>query len=196
MHLTKLEIIDKIITESPAYPVELALALCEAGEVRKIGFKQIVFEIGQKCRNLFFVLDGGFVYQFSHSETGNTKTISFHLPDFRPWVGSADSFFFNSNNKYRLKAIKESYVLVIKKEEIDKITAINPIYLRWLNEKIRDLFMDQLEISSNHIVLSSKEMYLHILKRYPQITKQIPSKYIAEFLGITREHFSRIRRDS
>lgn len=188
------EIIDRLINNKIPVPIKIAHTLIEIGETREIGTKQNVLEIGQKCKEIFFVLEGGFINQFSNFKTGDIRTISFHLPDFQPWVSSADSFFYNATNKFQLRSIKASYVLVIKKEEIDKMIATNPAFQTWLLETVKISFIDQFDILSHHITLSSKEMYLHMLKEQSQVVKQVPAKYIAEFLGITREHFSRIRK--
>ena len=44
------------------------------------------------------------------------------------------------------------------------------------------------------ITLSPEEMYNHITEKYPAVTMNVPSKYIAEFIGISAEWLSKIKR--
>ncbi|MCG8332703.1 MAG: hypothetical protein MI974_33770, partial [Chitinophagales bacterium] len=53
--------------------------------------------------------------------------------------------------------------------------------------------LDKNELRALLISLSSEEMLQYLHEHYPQILQQIPSKYVANFLGITPQWLSKLK---
>jgi len=47
---------------------------------------------------------------------------------------------------------------------------------------------------SSHLSIKATESYAKFCKKYPDIEKRVPIKYIASYLGITPTYLSRIRK--
>lgn len=56
------------------------------------------------------------------------------------------------------------------------------------------LYIDKLTQQMNLLTLTAEEHYKLLIKQKPHIVKYVPQKYIASFLGITPQSFSRIRK--
>lgn len=69
------------------------------------------------------------------------------------------------------------------------------------NEDLKTLWIDLLEGSLRYkmyrengfLVENATERYLQFRKRYPELAKRVPQRYIATYLGIKPESLSRIR---
>jgi len=52
-------------------------------------------------------------------------------------------------------------------------------------KKIVEVLIYESELKSRLITYNSAEFYEHLCENYPEIIKQVPSKYIAEFMRIS-----------
>ena len=59
---------------------------------------------------------------------------------------------------------------------------------------LEDLILQQMEREVDILTTSPKERYLRVLKRSPQLFQEIPNKYIANYLRMSAETFSRLKK--
>ena len=59
---------------------------------------------------------------------------------------------------------------------------------------LESLFLDQFEREIDLLTASPEERYLRVLKRSPKVFQEVPHKYIAEYLRMTPETLSRIKK--
>lgn len=63
---------------------------------------------------------------------------------------------------------------------------------RFIREKVLKIIVEDKTIVSSKTLLSSEELDRFIREAYPEIIRLVPSKYIAQFMGITPEAYSRL----
>ncbi|MEM1323457.1 MAG: hypothetical protein AAGG75_24535 [Bacteroidota bacterium] len=149
---------------------------------------------GEICRNMYFIFEGGFVCRYIHPETGEAKTINFYLPDLHPFMACVDSYFTEVPTNCELKAITDSLVIALPKGHIDVLKEKDKHFSTFYNERVITAMTEENELKTKLIAYSSKEKYDFILKEMPSVIQSVPSKYIAEFCGISAEWLSKLKK--
>jgi CRP-like cAMP-binding protein len=146
----------------------------------------------QPVGRIGFILKG--IFRGYIVDETKEETIKFFLQtnqfivDVQGLQGLGDSYL-------SLQAIKPSKILTISVEDVRELSQQIPAL-----DKIIDMLCIKTLLSINRINDAfqkgpSMQKYLRFLKLYPNIANQIPLKYIALFLDITPQSFSRIRRE-
>lgn len=175
-------------------PSDLREHIFELGELRSVKNLQSLVEIGECCNEIFLVLEGAFVCQYFEEELAIERTVDFHTSTFHSFMTVAESYFYNKKSMYRIKAIRSSKVLVFKKLIVNKLLANNQILHQFCISGITSALISEITMKSKLITLPADKLYAYLITNHPQIIQQIPSKYIAEFIGITQEWLCKLKR--
>lgn len=149
---------------------------------------------GEICRNMYVVAHGGFVCRYVHEKTGAAKTINFYLPDLHPVMACVDSYFTQTPTDCELKAISESVVISLPKTVVTASRKKDEYFENFHEEIISTAIMEENEVKSKLIAYSSKEKYEFIIEDMPSVIQSVPSKYIAEFCGVSAEWLSKLKK--
>ncbi len=151
---------------------------------------------GEICKNMYFIFEGGFVCRYVHSKTGEAKTINFYLPDLHPFMACVDSYFTQIPTNCELRAIADSIVVSLPKSQIDILREKDKYMAKLYDELVVTAMTEENELKIKLIAYSSKEKYDFILQEFPVVIQRVPSKYIAEFCGISPEWLSKLKKQS
>lgn len=175
-------------------PKEFREHIFELGELRSVKNLQSLVEIGESCNEIFLVLEGAFVCQYFEEELAIERTVDFHTDTFHSFMTVVESYFYNTKSMHRIKAVRPSKVLVFKKKKVTELLANNPILKQFYMSGIIAALISEITMKSKLITLPADKLYAYLIINHPQIIQQIPSKYIAEFIGITQEWLSKLKR--
>ena len=168
--------------------------LLEIAEIIFVKNKSNLVHIGDINQNLFFIVEGGFVARSFYFDSQKIAASNFFLGDYFPFMGCIDSFFTGAKTKTELIAIKNSLVLAFYKPAFEKIMAENQdillLYLQMMTEVLRN----ETELKTVLIGSSKKDIYGYLIEKCNPVIKNVPGKYIAEFIGITAEWYSKLKR--
>ena len=170
----------------------LSEELKKIGVLKKVQSHQTLVQFGEKANKLYFIQSGGLVLLHVHPITGNERAINFFIPDFHPLATVSESFTFNQPSKYHLKSFTNTSLIEIKKSDFEQYLATSDYSAEIQAYGIKTL-LDKNELRALLISLSSEEMLQYLHEHYPQILQQIPSKYVANFLGITPQWLSKLK---
>jgi len=109
-------------------------------------------------------------------------------------VVALDSFFTQKPSDFYIQAIKKTTVKIISKEKFMTFINSNPENLKIWLEILEDLVLQQIEREKDLLVQSPRERYERVLKRSPQLFQEIPNKHIANYLRMTPETLSRLKK--
>ena len=163
-------------------------------KVVKIKSKDTPVISGDICRNICLIVQGGFVCRYIHNKTGDAKTINFYLEDLHPIMTCVDSFFMQTPTNCELKAITDSTIIEIPKRDLDILRAKDYYFAQFYHQLVITAMVEENELKTKLIAYSSKEKYDFILDEMPSIIQSVPSKYIAEFCGISAEWLSKLKK--
>ncbi|MDO5106497.1 Crp/Fnr family transcriptional regulator [Capnocytophaga sp.] len=109
-------------------------------------------------------------------------------------ITALDSFLTGKKSEMYIQAIKKLRLKVISKlvlmEFVQKSVGNGQIYTRILEK----LLVEQLEREKDLLLSSPKERYERVLKRNPKLFQKIPNRHIANYLNMTEEMLSRLKK--
>lgn len=108
-------------------------------------------------------------------------------------IVSLDSFLTNKPSDFFIQAIKKTVLKVITKSQIDQFLQMETNQFLW-TEILENLVLQQLEREVDILTNSPRERYHRVLKRSPQLFQEIPHRHIANYLRMSAETLSRLKK--
>lgn len=108
-------------------------------------------------------------------------------------IVALDSFLTGEPSHFYIQAIKKSAIRVITKQQIDHFLTTEANRASW-TKVLENLIMQQLEREIDILTNSPKERYQRVLDRSPQLFQEIPLRHIANYLRMSAETLSRLRK--
>jgi hypothetical protein len=169
--------------------------LLELAKVIIVKNRTKLVEIGDINQNVYFIIEGGFVARSFYFDSQKIAATNFFLSDYFPFMGCLDSFFTGAKTKTELIAIKNSLVLVFYKPALEKLMVENQDILLLYLQMVTEVLRNESELKTVLIGSSKKDIYEYLIEKCNPVIKHVPAKYIAEFMGITAEWFSKLKKD-
>ena len=139
--------------------------------------------------NLYFVERGSLRIFIMDNE--EEKTIRFGYQG--NMITALDSFLTGQASKLQIQALKKTIVKVIPKLIIEEYINKAEHQIFWI-KILESLIQQQLEREIDLLTASPKERYDRVLKRSPEVFQQIPNRYIANYLRMSPETLSRLKK--
>ncbi|MDT0606393.1 Crp/Fnr family transcriptional regulator [Croceitalea rosinachiae] len=149
--------------------------LTEAGRIEKYFY--VVLE-GVQAVYLLNQKGGKVVLGFSYS--GSPSGVFNSFINQKP----ADMF---------LEALKPSKLLAISKKDYVSLFETSHDFHKWAHGFFKTILFGRLSREVELLTLSAEERYMTFMRRCPEELKVIPQKYLASYLNMKPETFSRIR---
>lgn len=108
-------------------------------------------------------------------------------------IVSLDSFLTGKPSNLFIQAIKKTVIRVVTKQQIDDFLETGHNRNFWV-KILENLVIQQMERETDILTSSPKERYERVLKRSPQLFQQIPNRYIANYLRMSAETLSRLKK--
>lgn len=109
-------------------------------------------------------------------------------------IVALDSFLTEKPSEFYIQAIKKATVKTISKKTFMGFISKEPENLRLWAEILEDLVLQQIEREKDLLTHSPKERYERVLQRSPQLFQEIPNRHIANYLRMTPETLSRLKK--
>lgn len=164
--------------------------------IADLSTKTISFE-----RNEFVTVKGSIDTNAYYVETGSLRvfvldndeeqTIRFGYKE--NLIVPLDSFLTGKPTEYYIQAIKKSVVRVITKKQFKAFITEEENRDLW-PAILENLVVQQLEREIDILTDSPKARYERVLKRSPQLFQEIPHRYIANYLRMSAETLSRLKK--
>ncbi len=108
-------------------------------------------------------------------------------------IVSLDSFLTGKPSSLIIQALKKTSIKIITKRQIEDFLKIDANTLLW-TKILEELVLQQLEREIDILTNSPKERYQRVLKRSPILFQEIPNKLIANYLRMSPETLSRLKK--
>ncbi|MEO9531621.1 MAG: Crp/Fnr family transcriptional regulator [Crocinitomicaceae bacterium] len=185
----------KSILKNAFKPLELNESLhpefFEVWQERSFERNELITEAG-KIEKSFFVVVDGVQCIYIITPKGDKKVIGFSFNG--SFSGVYDSFLKNKPSAYFLEALTPTKMLSITKKDYDRFFELYPEFNYWGRIVHQELLIGRVNREIELITLSAKERYDKFMKRCPSFLLDIPQKYLASYLNMTQETFSRLRK--
>lgn len=109
-------------------------------------------------------------------------------------IVSLDSFLSGKSSEFYIQAIKKTTVRTASKKDFYQFIHTDEEHLKFWISVLEDLVLQQIEREKDLLISSPGERYARVLKRSPQLFQEIPNKYIANYLRMSPETLSRLKK--
>ncbi|SHI30336.1 cAMP-binding domain of CRP or a regulatory subunit of cAMP-dependent protein kinases [Mesonia phycicola] len=164
------------------------------GKLIQVKRNEILLNIGEQNNYIYFILEGGFISQYYNEESSKYRTIAFYIDNYQPYMTEPESFFTNSISNCQLKAYKKSKLIAFHRESITSLNNEYKNFDKYYNAKILQALIIEGQMKTKLISLSKKNLYSYLITEHNAVTRNVPSKYIAEFIGVTPQWLSKIKK--
>ncbi len=149
-----------------------------------------IIQDGKVESYMSFVVEG--MVRAFHRLDGEELTVAFIYEGF--YACSYNSFTHRTPSRYALEALEDTRVVRLSYENCQRLMDRYKCFERWGRLEVEKAYflMEQREISI--LSYTAKQRFNRLWQNSPHLFQRVPQKYLAQYLGITPETFSRIRR--
>lgn len=162
-------------------------------QVIQIKNKEVLVKYGSLSKDVYFLANGSLEMSLI-VEQNDAKTVWFFLDDVFDILATEDSVLLNEHTKYEITALEDCTLI---KFDYDTFDSLATKYQN-ISELIRRETMNDLVISNeirNHMISHSPADFItYFHQKFPTVLDRIPDKIIAQFMGITPEWYSKIKK--
>jgi len=108
-------------------------------------------------------------------------------------IVSLDSYLTGEPSDFYIQAIKKTTVKVITKQQLENFLSQDINRTLW-TKILENLVLQQMEREVDILTNSPKERYIRVLKRSPKLFQEVPNRYIANYLRMSPETLSRLKK--
>ncbi|HKX85385.1 MAG TPA: Crp/Fnr family transcriptional regulator [Flavobacterium sp.] len=108
-------------------------------------------------------------------------------------IVALDSFLTGKPSNFYIQAIKKTVVKVVTQSEVSRFLEMEDNRNMW-TQTLESLILQQMEREIDILTSSPKERYERVLKRSPQLFQEVPNRYIANYLRMSPETLSRLKK--
>jgi CRP-like cAMP-binding protein len=165
-------------------------------EIIELSEKTIILE-----RNDFLNVQGTIDTNLYYVQSGSLRM--YFLDDFEEQavrfgykgnlIVSLDSFLTNKPSNIFVQAIKKTTLKVITKTQIEHFFETDKNKILWI-KILENLVVQQMEREIDILTNLPKERYQRVFERSPQLFQEIPHKHIANYLRMSPETLSRLKK--
>lgn len=105
-----------------------------------------------------------------------------------------DSFLSEKPTDFYIQAIKKTEIKVASKKDFYEFIKSSDDNLKLWTVILEDLVLQQIEREKDLLINSPRERYERVLKRSPKLFQEIPNKHIANYLRMSPETLSRLKK--
>lgn len=152
--------------------------------------KTILIKPGDEANFTYFVLKG-ILKNYTIDDNGNAHILSFATPGW--WVTDMYSYLTGNPAVMYIDVIEDCEVFILHKKDVNELYNKVPKierFFRILSEN--NLVANQQRIIDK-MALTAEERYEKFAKKYPTVINCLPQKYIASYIGVTPEFFSKMK---
>ena len=145
-------------------------------------------------RRCAYVITSGSLQASLIATNSEQNTVCFYMEDLFHVAVCMDSYFLGEPTNYEVTALEDSKVYRFNKETVDSWILKYPSFNEFFRADIIESFIQVNEIRNHMITHPPSELISYLYRNYPLIFDKIPDKHIAQFMGITPEWFSKLKK--
>src|SRR5258708_30258586 len=146
---------------------------------------------GDICKYESFVTQGC-IKSYYEDDDGIEHILDFLIEEW--WADDLYSFFTQTPSKSTIKAIEDTDVLQISKNDLDALYDRVPKFERFFRLLFQNAYIAQRDQINQMLSVPAEVRYIQFLKRKPYALKRFPQKDIASYLGVTPQFFSILKK--
>lgn len=161
--------------------------------LKRVRKNQYLIHEGDEVKYEYLVLSG--IYKvFYVDQQGKEYIVQFAQENW--WMSDYDAFFKQKNASMFIECLEEGEVLFSTLHAREKLSADLHKMEHFFRVKLTNGYVALQQRIKLLLSSTPQQRYEEFSKLYPTLLQRIPKKYIAEFLGVSRETLSRLYSNS
>jgi CRP-like cAMP-binding protein len=182
-------ILQKYIDQFIDLPAEELEALINSIEVRSVDKKVRLTDINETEKYLYFVIKG-LARKFFYK--GKEEIIT-QIAREGELISSSVSYFSGLPSGYVIETVEPTTFYSLHHDRAEQLYSKYPKLERLSRLIITELFLQKEVWELERIRYSTKERFLRFMTDNPELFQRVPQKYLASYLNIKPETFSRLK---
>jgi len=182
-------ILQKYIDQFIELPAEELEALINSIEVRSVDKKVRLTDVNETEKYLYFVIKG-LARKFFYK--GKEEVIT-QIAKEGELISSSVSYFSGMPSGYVVETIEPTTFYSLHHDRAEQLYSRYPKLERLSRLIITELFLQKEVWELERIRFSTKERFLRFMTDNPELFQRVPQKYLASYLNIKPETFSRLK---
>ena len=108
-------------------------------------------------------------------------------------ISSSVSFLSGQPSQYAIEALEPTIVYSLSRENLGQLYALSPRIERLGRIVITDLYLQKEKWEQDHIQFDIRQRFVNFVHNNADLIQRVPQKYIASYLNIKPETFSRLK---
>lgn len=158
--------------------------------LRTVSRNEVLVATGQRETHSYLVISGAL--RVNYISDTQAQIIRFGYRG--SVITSLPAFFDQSPSLFDITAIRKTEIKCYEKQALFRFAESSENYQKTYQIILQDLIRQHVEREIDLLTSSPHDRYMRVLKRSPELFKEIPAVHIANYLRMTPEHLSRIRK--
>lgn len=181
--------LDSTIRMSP----ELWSHIQEYGTIRQLKKNDYLLRAGQVCHHGYFINKGCLVKTFLNSN-GKEVVQGFFIDEDYSFVSEVVSYFSKKESDFQIKAIEPCEVIEFSNHQLDYLIDNYQEFALFFHKITSNSYQNLYMLSAMRLSLNSGDFLRFIYNNHPTYIQRIPDKYIAQFMGVSKEWLSKLKK--
>jgi CRP-like cAMP-binding protein len=163
--------------------------LAEKIRVRSFEKRELLLRPGEVEQYMNFVIQGLCRMYFYK---GRSEVI-LNLAKEKELISASSSFLSGAPSNYYIETLEPTTLLSITRDDLEKVYRQNSRIERLGREMITHFVLEKEEWEHACMRLDTRERFLQFVERNPELVQRVPQKYLASYLNMKPETFSRLK---
>ncbi|HRW63826.1 MAG TPA: Crp/Fnr family transcriptional regulator [Bacteroidales bacterium] len=160
-------------------------------------------ELKHLKRNDIFIQEGEIANKIAFTNSGYLRVyyyvdgeeVTRDITPLHTFATALPSFISQTPSFEVISAITDCELIVITKEDLEHLYDNFPKWERLGRRIIEEMFVESQRRIYSFITETAEIRYKKLLQQYPEMIRDVPLKFIADFLGIKLQSLSRLRKN-
>jgi len=172
---------------------ELWSQIKEFGKIRNLKKNEYLLEAGQVCNHGYFLNKGSLVKTFLNLN-GKEIVQGFYIDEDYAFVSEVVSYFSLKESDFELKAIENCEIIEFSKMQMDYLINNFQEFAMFFHKVTASSYQNLYMFSAMRLSLNAEDFLKFLYNHHPTYLRRIPDKYIAQFMGVSKEWLSKLKK--
>lgn len=152
--------------------------------------KTVLIRPGMDANFTYFVLKG-VLRSYTIDANGTEHILNIATPNW--WMADMYSYLGDKPAIMYVDVVDDCELLSITREEVETLYEEIPRLERFFRILTENNLLSNQQRVLDKMSLTAEERYEKFIKKHPEVTQCLPQKYIASYIGVTPEFFSKMK---
>jgi CRP-like cAMP-binding protein len=163
------------------------------GTLKKLKKNEYLLKAGEVCQHGYFINKGSLVQTFLN-QNGKEVVQGFYIDDVYAFLSSVTSYFSEQESDCQIKALEECELIAYSKAQLEYLAAHYQDFAIFYHKITARAFQNLYMFSAMRLSLNAEEFLIFLYNQHPVYMQRIPDKYIAQFMGVSKEWLSKLKK--